>query len=828
MWVYLLKTKGEALAKFKIFKTQVEKESGFKIKMLRTDRGGEFNSQAFNDFCQETGIRRQKTVPYTPQQNGVVERRNRTVVGTIRAMLKTMHVPDEFWGEAAAHAVYVLNRVLTKAVKDKTPYEMWKKKRPNLRYMKIFGCIGYAIKLKGHVTKLEDRSRPLVYLGVEPGNLGFKMYDPVNKRVVVIGEGDVKFNEKEKWAWGQNSASTVTNPITRVHINTHVHASENEENDISKHATEDAGTPNHNKTSSCEEISSSSIKINPSSSDVDEELVCKYRPLEEVYQNTRSFTEEEVRDLYEGEELLLVDDEPTSYREAATDVHWRKAMQTELDSIIKNKTWTLVDLPSNHKAIGLKWVFKLKKDANGSVTKHKARLVAKGYVQQKGVDFDDVFAPVARLETIRLLLALAAKGNWLVHHLDVKSAFLNGELKEEVYVTQPSGFEVKGKEDMVYRLHKALYGLRQAPRAWNTKLDRSLKELGFSRCNQEQAVYKLRTSNSVIIVGVYVDDMIVTGSSEKDIAAFKQKMKTIFDMSDLGMLSYYLGIEVDQTHDGIIVKQEGYAIKVLKMAGMESCNEAKWPMDHKLKLTKDEKGKVVDATGYRRIIGSLRYLLHTRLDLSYSVGLVSRFMQSPKESHLAAVKQILRYLKGTTSYGLKYKRGGDGRLVGYSDSSHGTDREDCRSTTGTAFYFSGNLITWSSQKQKTVALSSCEAEFMAATSVACQALWLRSLLSELTGKETQKVLLLVDNESAIALMKNPVFHGRSKHIDTKFHFIRECVEREQIEVKHVSGELQKADTLTKALPRIKFDEMRSLVGVEDLKNGANTKGESVG
>ncbi|XP_035844135.1 secreted RxLR effector protein 161-like [Helianthus annuus] len=239
-----------------------------------------------------------------------------------------------------------------------------------------------------------------------------------------------------------------------------------------------------------------------------------------------------------------------------------------------------------------------------------------------------------------------------------------------------------------------------------------------------------------------------------------------------------------------------------------------WPMDPKPKLTKDDKGECVDATMYRRLIGSLRYLLHTRPDLGYSTGVLSRFMEKPKLCHLQALKQVLRYVKGTVGFGLKYRRGGDGKLLGYSDSGHGLD--DGRSTTGIVFYHSNNLITWASQKQRTVALSSCEAEFMAATSATCQALWLRNLLSDLTGEAPQQVKLLVDNESAIALMKNPVFHGRSKHIDTKYHFIRECIERGQIQVQHVSGELQKADTLTKALPRIKFGEMRALLGIEDL------------
>ncbi|XP_021979282.1 uncharacterized mitochondrial protein AtMg00810-like [Helianthus annuus] len=254
----------------------------------------------------------------------------------------------------------------------------------------------------------------------------------------------------------------------------------------------------------------------------------------------------------------------------------------------------------------------------------------------------------------------------------------------------------------------------------NVKLDKTLKELGFSRCVHEQAVYKVSNSSSILIVGIYVDDLIVTRSSEDKILEFKQKMKLIFDMSDMGKLSYYLGMEVDQRKDDITIKQESYAIKILKMAGMQDCNAAKWPMNPKPQLTKDEAGKEVDPTEYRRIIGSLRYLIHTRPDLSYLVGVVSKFMQTPNESHYAAVKQIVRYLKGTTSYGLRYAKGGDGQLIGYSDSSHGTDVQDRRGTTGMAFYYSGNLITWASQKQQTVAQSSCEAEFMAAASAACQ------------------------------------------------------------------------------------------------------------
>ncbi|GKE34099.1 zinc finger, CCHC-type containing protein [Tanacetum coccineum] len=355
---------------------------------------------------------------------------------------------------------------------------------------------------------------------------------------------------------------------------------------------------------------------------------------------------------------------------------------------------------------------------------------------------------------------------WQVHHLDVKSAFLHGDLKEEVYVTQPEGFIQQGNSGKVYKLIKALYGLRQAPRAWNMKTS---------------------TKTSTLIVGVYVDDLIITGTPRKEIDVFKSQMKDrFFEMSDLGLLAYYLGIEVTQTEER-----------------SQSSKQA-------------EDGNSVDATYYRSLIGSLRYLLHTRPDLSYSVGLLSRFMQDPKDHHLKAVKQVIRYIKGTKEHGIIYKKEGGCKITGYSDSSYGINTDQGKGTTGIVFYFGESPITWCTQKQPTVALSSCESEFMAATGAACQALWLKRLLSELTGWEEKRITLKVDNVSAIALVRNPVFHGRSKHIDIRYHFIRECVENGHINVEHVSGELQRADILTKALPRLKFVTMRQMLGVQDL------------
>lgn len=434
--------------------------------------------------------------------------------------------------------------------------------------------------------------------------------------------------------------------------------------------------------------------------------------------------------------LLAASEEPNCFAQANTDPAWRKAMQEEIAAIIDNGTWNLANLPAGHQPIGLKWVFKLKKDAAGNVVRHKAQLVAKGYVQQAGVDFEEVFAPVARLDSVRALVAVAAHEGWEVHHLDVKSAFLNGELAEEVYVTQPPGFTVAGHERQVLRLSKALYGLRQAPRAWNEKLDRTLMTLGFVRCVEEHGVYIRGQGCKRVVLGVYFDDLIVTGADKTEVNVFKEEMKSSFKMSDLGSLSYYLGIEVKQLSGRITLSQAAYASKLLEKANMADCNSVQAPMENRLKLSKDSTSPSVDVSQYRSVVGSLRYLVHTRPDISFAVGYVSRFMEKPTTEHLSAVKHILRYIAGTIHFGLCYSKGqGRIELKGYSDADLAGDVDDRRSTSGVLFCLGGIPVSWQSQKQPVVALSSCEAEYIVATTAACQGIWLGHLLENFYGKK---------------------------------------------------------------------------------------------
>ncbi|RHN42089.1 putative RNA-directed DNA polymerase [Medicago truncatula] len=355
-------------------------------------------------------------------------------------------------------------------------------------------------------------------------------------------------------------------------------------------------------------------------------------------------------------------------------------MDVEMKSIEKNRTWQLVDLPKGKDAIGLKWVYKTKYNEDGSVQKYKARLVVKGYSQQPGVDFNETFAPVVRMETIRTVLALAAQLELQVFQLDVKSTFLNGELEEEVYVKQPQGFEVEGKEGKVYKLHKALYGLKQAPRAWNSKIDAYFLQNGFVKSPSEPSLYVKRSGANFLMVCLYVDDLIYAGTNHDMVQSFKEAMMKEYEMTDLGLMKYFLGIQVKQTKCEIFITQEKYIHDLLKKFRLESCKPVSTPMALNEKLQLNDGSEKADPKAYRSLVGSLIYLTNTRPDIVHSVSLVSRFMNEPSKLHFAAAKRILRYLQGTKKLGIKYVKEENNELVGYTDSDWAGSFDDRKST----------------------------------------------------------------------------------------------------------------------------------------------------
>ena len=792
MWVAFLKDKSDAFQHFKKFKNLAESESEENVKCFRTDIGGEFNSEEFIAYCDENGIKRHLTAPYSPQQNGVVERKNRTIMSCVRSTLKEKNLPLELWAEAVNTCVYVLNRSYTKSLENSTPYERWSERKPNIDHLRVFGSVVH-VKTTKRVSKLEDRSNLMVFIGYELGTKAYRCLDPLSFKVTI--SGDVVFEEHQSWDFSQQGSQRIDFTLSSA-----IELVNSSENSAIYQNSDSASDLPSNDQGNQDPIHGE---------EEEEERSGRYRSIQSIYEDSREIDEEEV--------LFISSEEPTSYEAEIKEEIWRNAMKEEMESIDKNLTWVLIKPPVNCRPIGVKWIYKVKRNSTGEITRHKARPVAKGYSQKKGKDYDEVFSPVARAESIRILLALSAQFKWKVHHLDVKSAFLNGEIEEEIYVHQPVGFIKKGKEDYVLRLKKALYGLKQAPRAWNYKLDCILKSMGFIRSVGDQAVYILKNVQDKLLVGVSVDDLIITGSNTEGIEEFKTSMKTQFEMTDFGLLNSYLGIEVIQEETEIKMCQSSYALKVLDEFNMKECNPAKTPMEYRLRLNREGEGEEVDSTYYRKLIGCLRYLTLTRPDLIFPVSYLSRFMSKPYSNHLAAAKRLLRYIKGTSEYGLIYKRDEDSKLVGFCDSDYAGDQDDRMSTSGYIFLLGSKPIAWNCSKQKVVALSSCEAKYISSTSAVCQGIWISRFVHELIGQVVEKFDLYIDNKSAIEISRNPVYHGRTKHIEVRYHFIRNCVEENKVILKHVRTDDQLADLFTKPLGITKFIEFRRKIGLAKVK-----------
>ncbi len=522
--------------------------------------------------------------------------------------------------------------------------------------------------------------------------------------------------------------------------------------------------------------------------------------------------------------------EPHSYREAACSPHrvqWERAMQDELDSIKANNTYTLVPLPAGRQAIGSKWVYKIKRHADGSVDRFKARLVAKGYSQLYGIDFTETFAPVVRFSSLRAILAIAAAADYEIHQMDVKTAFLNGDLDEVIYMQQPDGYQAVGnKAHHVWRLLKSLYGLKQAGRAWNHKMNAALVELGHKPLHTDSCVYVKRAGHSVEYVLVYVDDLLLVTNDTARLAALKAELSSRFDMKDMGEAHFILGVQIrrDRARRQLSLSQAEYVRSVLARYNMADCKPAASPMATGAKLLKADPADGAETTPmYASAVGALMYAaLATRPDIAHAVAALCQFMSNPTDTHWQAAKRVFRYLQGSQHHQLVYGCNG-GRphpLYGYSDSDWGNDSNDRRSFTGWVFLLHDAAISWQSCKQPTVALSSVEAEYMAATQATREAVWWRAFLTELGMPPTAATVIHSDSQGAIALSKNPEHHKRTKHIDIQHHYVREQVSTGSVVLPHIGTEMMVADVLTKPLPADRHATLTSSMGVKAVHSAA--------
>uniref|UniRef100_A0A2N9IEV6 GS catalytic domain-containing protein n=1 Tax=Fagus sylvatica TaxID=28930 RepID=A0A2N9IEV6_FAGSY len=489
---------------------------------------------------------------------------------------------------------------------------------------------------------------------------------------------------------------------------------------------------------------------------------------------------------------------PRSYKQATESAKWIQAMKDEMDALEANETWDIVPLPTNQPVVGSKWVYSVKLKSDGSLDRYKARLVAQGFSQEYGIDYDETFAPVAKMTTVRTLIAISAIRDWDIFQMDVKNAFLNGDLSETVYMRPPPGSSIASPH-MVCKLRKALYGLKQAPRAWFAKLKSVLIGAGFRQSENDYSLFISSTPQGNVFILVYVDDILITGDDSQSIINLKNVLQHSFQMKDLGSASYFLGLEISHNSHGYFLSQQKYTQDLINLVGLTDDKQVDTPLEV--------------------------YLTVTRPDIAHAVQLVSQFVSDPRRLHLTALHRIIRYLRSTSDLGLPYYKSALPQLQAYSDADYGGCPDTRRSTTGYCSFLGSSLLSWKSKKQPTVSKSSTEAEYRAMSAVCSEIVWLRRLLADFGMTPSIPTPLFCDNESAVKIASNPVFHERTKHIEIDCHFVREKFEQGLITLPHVSTKDQIADILTKSLS--KTNHVRFVVPTKRFNNVTKKNGVGV-
>ncbi|KAJ9542258.1 LOW QUALITY PROTEIN: hypothetical protein OSB04_028764 [Centaurea solstitialis] len=848
-WVFFLRAKSDAPEEIILFVRKMEKLNNLIVRSIRSDHGTEFKNSTLETFFEQKGISQNFSSVRTPQQNGVAERRNRTLIEAARSMLSEANLATQFWAEAVNTACYTQNRSLIVKRFRRTPYELFRNRKPSIEHLHIFGCVCYILNNKDNLGKFDSKSDDGIFLGYSSIS---KTYRVFNKRRQAIEETiHVKFDESgptfphpndnsEINQWADSffqipeppiadpspqdlpdgfeedpplpPTETSSPPLINATPITQIIPSEPDQPTISEdfsQTTISEPTPtNLLPDPSVNEASTSGQVYQPPAL-----RWTKDHPIDQVLGNPSSGIKTRRQS---GNVCLYVnfisENEPKEIDDALRDPAWVSAMQEELAEFIRNNVWLLVPKPRKRTIIGSKWIFRNKLDEIGTIIRNKARLVAQGYRQEEGIDYDETFAPVARLEAIRLFLAFAAHMNFKVYQMDIKNVFLNGKLNEEVYVAQPPGFVDPKFPDHVYKLNKALYGLKQAPRAWYDTLSTFLLSKGFVRGKIDSTLFLKKYPKHILLVQIYVDDIIFGSTNPKLCEKFELLMKSEYKMSMMGELTFFLGLQIKQSEKGIFINQGKYVHEMLKKFDLTSCTPMKTPMAPPLTLDKDSKGKPIDVTLYRGMIGSLLYLTASRPDIMYSTCLCARYQAEPKESHLTAVKRIFRYLKGTPNLGLWYSKDSGFDLTAYSDSDFAGCKIDRKSTTGGCHLLGGKLVSWTSKKQNSVSTSTAEAEYVAAGICCAQVLWLRNQLQDY-DIQLSKIPIYCDNTSAIAIANNPVLHSKTKHIEVRYHFIRDHVMNGDIELHFVPTEYQLADLFTKPLDVTRFNMLISELGM---------------
>ena len=848
MYLYILHNKNEALDAFKVFKAEVEKQYGKQIKIVRSDRGGEYYGRYLEDgqspgpfakFLQEHGIVAQYTMPGSPDQNGVAERRNRTLLDMVRSMLSSSKLPKFLWTEALKTAVYILNRVPTKTV-PKTPFELLKGWKPSLRHMRVWGCSSEVRIYNPQEKKLDPRTISGYFIGYAEKSKGYRFYCPSHSTRIVESR-NAKFLEYDLVSGSDQFRNIVSDidhtesqPSTSSDRLFIVHNTPQVQSGVERTITEVQPV-----------VEVPQVVDNIPVDQVDQEFpdtsgqqVEPHTSLEDIGATLRRSTRTKrsaipndyVVYLQECDYNIGAENDPESFSQAMSCKEselWYNAMKDEMSSMRCNDVWDLVELPNGVKTIGCKWVFKTKKDSLGNIERYKARLVAKGFTQKEGIDYTETFSPVSKKDSLRIILALVAHFDLELQQMDVKTTFLNGELEEEVYMKQPEGFPSSDGEQLVCKLKKSIYGLKQASRQWYLKFHNIISSFGFVENVMDQCIYLKVSGSKVCFLVLYVDDILLATNDKGLLHEVKQFLSKNFDMKDMGEASYVIGIKIHRDRfKGILgLSQETYINKVLERFRMKNCSPSVSPIvkGDRFNLNQCPKNDLereqMKNIPYASAVGSLMYAqVCTRPDIAFAVGMLGRYQSNPGIDHWKAAKKVMRYLQGTKDYKLMYRRTSNLEVVGYSDSDFAGCVDSRKSTSGYIFILAGGAISWRSVKQTMTATSTMEAEFISCFEATSHGVWLKSFISGLRVMDSisRPLSIYCDNSAAVFMAKNNKSGSRSKHIDIKYLAIRERVKEKKVVIEHISTELMIVDPLTKGMPPLKFKDHVVNMGLSSL------------
>lgn len=743
-------------------------------------------------------------------------------------------------------------------MKNKSPFELLNSKPPSYDHLKVFGCLCYASTLLKDRHKFSPRALPCVFLGYPQGYKGYKVLD-LESRTVSISR-DVVFHESIfPFFTSPPTENIFSQDVLPLHVpesllpasfdiepppifpdSSSSHSLDHE----SPSLPDIASLPTHDTTQNSLPSSSNNASV-PSGDTVPtsrpkrqtkvpsylDEYHCyllnRISDFPSLSNHTTSYpissfvSYENLKPSYKNFVLsITTSTPPKTFLEALKSEEFTAAMKSEMTSLEDTGTWSVCELPPGKHPVGCKWVYTIKFNPDGTIERFKALLVAKGYTQIEGLDYIDTFSPVAKMGTVRLLLRLAASKNWSITQMDIINAFLNGDLDEEIYMTMPPGYsQLTGKswpKNYVCKLHKSLYGLKHASRQWNQKLSSVILADGFTQAPSDHSLFVKCTSDVFLAILVYVDDILLIGSNDDAVVAFKDVLKAAFKLRDLGPAKYFLGFEIARNETGISINQRKYVLELLEDAGLLGCKPLSVPMEPNLKMSSTDGDLLEDPSVYRRIVGRLLYLTHTRPDITYAVHKLSQYMSQPRSVHLQAANRILRYLKNDPGQGLFFSATEASQLTAFSDADWAACPDSRRSVTGYCIFLGDALISWCCRKQPTVSRSSSEAEYRAMADTTCELVWLTSLLRDLHCPPSDHATLFCDNQSALHIASNPVFHERTKHIENDCHVVRERLLSGFLKTLHVRTDNQLADVFTKAVQPGLFKHLLSKMGLHSL------------